>query len=194
MSGPIRLGSPVPTLPNVVRFTIRSWPCVLGSVLLFVLTLRALPRNTTPTYNYPPLSRNTALYYPDPAVPPPYELAGPFHPPKQAELRSTVLGAFANLLSAPIASHNDSLARQTERCPYSQYQVDVDHVKKFGKWWEQVEDSELKGMRETVAERVANAMGWDVNGAGEPIQEGGLAEWRQRFGNGGRGIVYTAGK
>lgn len=184
----------MPSLPSVVRFTLRSWPYVLGSVLLLTLTLRALPRTTTPAYNYPPLSRHSALYYPDPAQPPPYELAGPFHPPNQAQLRSTVLGAFADLLAAPIASHNDSLARQTGLCPFSQYQVDVDHVKKFGRWWEEVEEGVLQGMREAVAERATTAMGWNLTNAGEPIPEGGLAQWRERFGNGGRGIVYTAGK
>lgn len=194
MSGPIRLGSPVPTLPSVVRFTLRSWPYVLGSVLLLSLTLRALPRHDTPTYSYPPLSRTKASYYPDPAVPPPYALAGPFHPPSQGELRSTVLLAFADLVSAPIASHNQSLVRQQERCPFSEYQVDVDHVKKFGGWWAGVEDTELAGMRERVVDRVTGVMGWDLETAGQPVGEGGLAEWRQRFGNGGRGIVYTAGK
>jgi len=180
---------------EVVRFTLRSWPYVLGSLLVFTLTLRALPRTSSPAYNYPPLSRQSGLYYPDPAVPPPYTLAGPFHPPNQAQLRATVLGALADLLAAPIASHNDSLARQSARCPFSQYQVDIDHVKKFGHWWETVDEAELRAMRETVAGRAAAEMGWDLAKAGEGLDPaGGLSKWRQKFGNGGRGIVYTAGK
>lgn len=121
--------------------------------------------------------------------------------PSPAELRTSLIPGLRWLRSQAIASYSDSLRIESTRCPTTHLQSNQGQLEGNGEWWKTVEAEVLETARGQVVEAVADVFGFNLQSgeAGFDTDETmktslGSAEWDALFGDGGRGVVYTAGK
>lgn len=125
-------------------------------------------------------------------------------PPDPEALYRALVPGLQALVNRPIASYRDSLALETKRCPITHRQSNPDQVKGDGRWWATATVAELGAARAKLATQVVEAFGFTAELDGprgeQPVSMKSslsAAAWKELFGmggNGGRGLVFTAGK
>ncbi|KAM0753103.1 hypothetical protein T439DRAFT_346775 [Meredithblackwellia eburnea MCA 4105] len=127
--------------------------------------------------------------------------------PEPEALYDALIPKFNALLSQPILSHTESLKKEHKRCPLAQRQSNQDQVNGEGPWWASVSTKELEKERARIMQYVVENLGFsksslgsDAGGRTEGASDKGTSlsreAWKDLFGfggQGGRGLVFTAG-
>lgn len=167
--------------------------------------LLALSVGTFLTFNYILTPSATIYGYPvsrlspadsDAATSPQPSIKADWHTaaPTPQEFLSNLVPRLQKLDQAPILSHDDSLAVEEERCPYTYRQSNQDQLRGDGELWKTFTSERLNQERRDVIVDALGSFGLELSeGTSEPSSLGG-DEWSQRFGDKRRGLVFCAGK
>ncbi|KAI5480761.1 hypothetical protein MNV49_007167 [Pseudohyphozyma bogoriensis] len=113
--------------------------------------------------------------------------------PTSTELWRVLIPNVRWLLRQPIPSHRDSLETQNRYCAGTEKQANLDQLAGDGQWWEKATNKELADGRRRVAQNVAERFGFGLEETGERKSRFGEREWKALFGDGRKGLVFTAG-
>lgn len=123
--------------------------------------------------------------------------------PNPNYLYSQLLPGLRWLSAQKILSYEASLMVETYsgRCPQTHLQSNLDQLKGDGEKWKMMETSVLVKERNNVIDKVIKVFGFESESKDDKFDSRGKVvstlkkeEWDSLFGNGARGIVYTAGK
>lgn len=123
--------------------------------------------------------------------------------PNPDYLYSQLLPGLRWLSAQKVLSYEASLMVETYagRCPQTQLQSNLDQLKGDGEKWKIMENDQLVKERNNVIDKVIKVFGFESESKNDKFDTKGKVvstlkaeEWDSLFGNGGRGIVYTAGK
>lgn len=123
--------------------------------------------------------------------------------PDPQEFSTNLVSRLRTLVARPIPSYDVSLELEAARCPTTHLQSNQDQLRGQAENWAAFTSLELRDERQEVVRRALAAFGFASEDGNAGLEdEGGvmkgtglpLEEWKRLFGNGERGLVFTAGK